>query len=332
MNEHVEIRRASAYHFNPWVIAALIMTAVLVNAADYSFLVPLRDVRLEAHQQVVAHTALAPARYRLLVPVALDMPIRALSGVMSYDKAFGRVYAVFYFAALATLLGLLVYELSLWFTLEEAMVGALLVGSTIRMALRQGEYLDLSSIPLPSVFAPHSFLEPVFVAAAIVLSVHDKGGWLVALVALASLNSEAAALLPLVYLAVRGVSRSSLKTTVALAVIWSVVFLAIRFAAGPSSSSAAAADLWRDNLAHLPTAALNVALFLGPLWVLAAIGARRAPAPIRRAGWLIPVHLSVVAVAGLWWDVRLLMALYPILVPLVVSAMFVPSDRAGGNA
>src|SRR5262245_16489548 len=140
MIEPLEIGSKPVLRFGPWVIAGLIMTAVLVNAADYSFLVPLRDVRVEAHQQVVAHTAQAPAKYRVLVPAALDVPIRAFGTVMPYDKAFGRVYAVFHFAALVTLLGLLVYELLLWFTIEQAMVGALLVGSTIRMALRQGEY------------------------------------------------------------------------------------------------------------------------------------------------------------------------------------------------
>ena len=318
--------------FGPWVVGGLLMTAVLVNAADYSFLVPRRDVRLEAHGQVVAHTAPAPARYRLLVPAALDPPIRALAAAMPYDKAFGRVYAVFHFAALVGLLGILVYELTLWFTLEQAVVGALLVGSTIRMALRQGEYLDLSSIPLPSVFAPHSLLEPIFIAAAVVLAVHDRVGWLAAVVAVATVNSEAAALLPLVYLAVRGVSKSSLPATGALSGIWFVVFLATRSIAGASPSSVSAAELWSENLAHLPTAALNVALFIGPLWLLAAAGVRRAPQAIQRASWLIPIYTIALAITGLWWDVRLLMPLYPILVPLVLSAMFTPSERVGARA
>jgi hypothetical protein len=317
-------RRFEMLWFGPWAIGVMLMTAVLVNASDYSFLVPLRDVRVAAHQQVVAQSAPSPARYRILVPVVLEVPIRILAKVMPYDKAFGRVYAVFYFVALVTLLAMLVYELSLWFTLEQAMVGALLVGSTIRMALRQGEYLDLSSIPLTSVFAPHSLLEPIFVAGTVILALTRNNWWIAAVLVLATLNSEAAAFLPLVYLAVRGVSAQSLKTTIGLAAIWIAIAVGIRFVVGVSEPSGTPAELWRENLAHLPATLINIALFIGPLWLLAALGVKRAPSPVRRASVLVPIYLGAVAIAGLWWDVRLLMGLYPILIPLVIAALFAP--------
>jgi hypothetical protein len=310
--------------FGPLTIGAMLMTAVLVNASDYSFLVPLRDVRLAAHQQVVAHSAPAPARYRLLVPAALEVPIRIAAAVMPYEKAFGRVYAVFHFAALFALLAMLVYELTHWFTLEQAVVGALLVGTTIRMTLRQGEYLDLSSIPLTGVFAPHSLLEPIFVAGTVVLSLTDSRRWIVVFLVLATLNSEAAAFLPLVYLAVRGVNGPSLKTTFGLAAVWLAVSMGIHAVVGVSEPAASSSELWRENVAHLPTAMINVALFVGPLWLLAALGVKRAPAPVHRLSWLIPVYLGAVAIGGLWWDVRLLMGLYPILIPLVLAAIFAP--------
>jgi hypothetical protein len=318
--------------FGPLTIAAMLMTAVLVNASDYSFLVPLRDARVAAHQQVVAHSAPAPPRYRLLVPAALDVPIRIAAAVMPYDKAFGRVYAVFHFVALVALLAMLVYELTRWFTPEQALVGALLVGTTIRMTLRQGEYLDLSSIPLTGVFAPHSLLEPIFVAGTVVLSLTDSRRWIMVLLVLATLNSEAAAFLPLVYLAVRGVNVPSLKTTLGLAASWLAVLLAVRAIVGVAEPSGGTGELLRENVAHLPTAMINVALFIGPLWLLAALGVKRAPAPVRRLSRLIPVYFGAVAIAGLWWDVRLLMGLYPILIPLVLAAIFAPrSTMVGAN-
>jgi hypothetical protein len=265
-----------------------------------------------------------PARYRVLVPVLLDVPIRVLATVMPYDKAFGRVYAVFHFVALVTLLAMLVHELSRWFTLEQAMVGALLVGSTIRMALRQGEYLDLSSIPMTGVFAPHSLLEPIFVAGTVVLAMTENTWWVAALLVLATLNSEASVFLPFVYLAVRGVCAPSLKATAGLAAIWIAISVAIRLVVGTSEPAPMPSEVWRENLAHLPTTVINVALFIGPLWLLAALGVKRAPAPVRRASMLIPIYLGAVAIAGVWWDVRLLMGLYPILIPLVIAALFTP--------
>ncbi len=316
----------------PAIIGALLMTAVLVNASDYSFLVPQREMRLAAHQQVVSRSAAAPQRYRLLVPYTLEFPIRALASRMPYDKAFGRVYAVFHFLALTTLLAVLVYEMSLWFTLEQAIVGALLVGSTIRMALRQGEYLDLAPIPASGVFAPHSLLEPVFVALAIVLAVRDRRWWLGALIVPAALNSEAGALIPLMYVAVRGVSVLALRTTAAYLTIWLVTSIGIRLAVGGSAAAATAAELLRENLSHVEVSAVNVALFLGPLWLLAGLGLKHAPAPIRHAAWLIPLYVGGVAVAGVWWDVRLLMGLYPLLMPLVLSALFMPRPAAPAAA
>ena len=314
--------------FGPVVIGALLMTAALVNASDYSFLVPLREVRIAAHRDVVAHTAPAPERYRLLVPVALDLPIRVFAKVMLYDKAFGRVYAAFYFLALTSMLAVLVYELSLWFTLEQALVGALLVASTIRIALRQGEYLDLSSIPLTGVFAPQSLLEPIFVALTIVLAVRDRR-WPIAVVVLAAmLNSEAGVFLPFVYLAVRGACAPAVKATFGYVIICIGVAIAIRFAAGASPATATSGQLFGENVEHLSTTLINVALFMGPLWALAALGLKRAPEAVRRLSWLIPIYLSVVAAAGVWWDVRLLMGLYPVLMPLVLSALFTPRVRA----
>ena len=174
------------------------------------------------------------------------------------------------------------------------------------------------------MFAPHSLLEPIFVAGTVVLSLTDSRRWIVVFLVLATLNSEAAAFLPLVYLAVRGVNGPSLKTTFGLAASWLAVSLAIRAVAGVSESSGGIVDLWRQNVAHLPMAAINVALFIGPLWLLATLGVRRAPAPVRRLSWLIPVYLGAVAIGGLWWDVRLLMGLYPILTPLVLAAIFAP--------
>jgi len=263
----------------------------------------------------------------VLVPTILDLPIRAASAMMPFDKAFGRVYALFHFAALASLLALLAYELSIWFTLEQAVVGALLVGSTMRMALRQGEYWDLSSIPMTGVFAPHSLLEPIFVAATIVFSLRDRRAALAIVFVAAILNSEAGLFLPLVYFAVRGVSRSSVTIALGYAALCAAALVAIRIAIGPPAAPSSD-DVLRENLAHVPTTLINVALFLGPLWALAVIGLKRAPEPVRRSAILIPVYLAAVAAAGVWWDVRLLMGLYPLLMPLVLAALFTPRTAA----
>ena len=304
-------------------VTAIMMSAVLVTAATYSFFTPLNEARVAAHREVVTLAASAPDRYRVLVPFALDGPIHALAAFVPYDKAVERVYGVFHLVALSLILIALVLQLSLWFTTVQSLAGALMVGSLVQLALRQQEY-DLSSIPDAAVFAPHSLLEPVVIALGCVLARRGRQWPLAALTAVAALNSEAAIILPLLYIAVLGVSRASVLTAIGYAVIWGAVTLTLRLALGESPSVWTVREIWRENMAHLPTAFVNVALFLGPLWVVAAVGWRRAPGPIRRTAWLTAPYVAAVGVWGFWWDVRLLLGLYPLLMPLVLSAVFAP--------
>jgi hypothetical protein len=311
-----------------WVVAAIMMSAVLTTAVRYSFFTPLRESRMAAHRQIVAHAAPAPARYSVLVPMLLDAPIEALATRWPYEKAFERVYGAFHLTALALMLIALFVQLSQWFPREHAAAGALMIASLIQLALRQQEF-DLSSIPAAAVFAPHSLLEPTFVAIACVLAQQRSHVWLAIVIALASLNSEASVILPAVYLAVVGVSRSSVVIASAYAAVWLIVTFGVRFLLGDTSSIFPAHVLWQENLQRLPIALVNMSLFLGPLWLAALLGLRRSPAAARRAAWLVPPYLLAAAVWGDWSDVRLLLGLYPLLTPLVVAAVFEPALSSG---
>jgi hypothetical protein len=89
-----------------------------------------------------------------------------------------------------------------------------------------------------------------------------------------------------------------MMTALGYAGIWGVVTLAIRLAVGEGGTTWTLEQIWQENVRHLPTAAINVVLFLGPLWVLAALGTKRAPAPAGRAALLIPVYLGGIAMPG----------------------------------
>jgi hypothetical protein len=303
------------------VVAAIMISAAITTAVRYSFFTPLRESRIAAHRQLVGHTAPAPARYRVLVPMLLDRPITIASTRWPYDKAFERVYGAFHLAALSLLLIALVVQLTVWFPIEQAVAGALMIASLVQLALRQQEF-DLSSIPRGAVFAPHSLLEPTFVALTCVLAQQRSHAWLALLMSLAALNSEASAILPALYLATVGVRRSSVTLAAAYAAIWLAVTLALHLLLGGADGTTTMRDVWHENVQHLPIAAVNVSLFLGPLWIAAVLGLRRAPAPARRAAWLVPLYLLAVAVWGYWWDVRLLLGVYPLLTPLVLAAVF----------
>jgi len=313
-----------------WVLAAIMISATITTAVQYSLFTPLRESRIAAHGQVVAHSGPAPARYRALVPTLLDGPITIVSKRWPYEKAFERVYAGFHLAALSLLLIALVLQLSMWFPTEQAVAGALMIASLIQLALRQQEF-DLSAIPPDAVFAPHSLLEPTFVALTYVLAQRGSHVWLTVLVIAAALNSEASVILPALYLAVVGIRRSSLAMAGRYAAVWLIVTLGLRLALGGTDGTLPMREVWQENLRHLPIAVVNVWLFLGPLWIAAVFGLRRAPAPAVRAAWLVPPYFLAVAMWGYWSDVRLLLGLYPLLAPLVLAAIFQPAQEGTGS-
>lgn len=307
-----------------WILAALLVTAAAVNAFDYSVLVPLQQVRRDTHRAVVEGRADAPQQYRVLVPLVLDTPIRLIARVLPYEKAFGRTYAAYHLVALTLALAALSRYLRVWFSAEQALAGALIVGSTIHLALRQGEYWDMASIPPDGVFAPSSLLEPTLVAFGLLLIIDDRRWALAGWIVVAALNSEAGVLLPLLFLVTRRGTRNHVLHSLAYLAVWAAVSVAVRQFMGSRPGSFDVGDVVATNLQNLPTLVINLVLFLGPVWMLLPMGWHRTPVFARRALLVIPLYVMGVVFWGNWWDVRNLMPLYPILLPPALAALFAP--------
>lgn len=317
----------AASPLRPWVVVGLLVTAIAVHAYDYSFLVPREPLRLAAHAAVVAGTAEVPQRTHLLVPWLLNPSIQLVARFMPFDLAFRRVYAAFHVTALALLLVSLYAYCRHWFTIEQSMVGALLVGATLRLPLRPGEYWDFSSIPDTSVFSPGSLLDPIFVAVALLLIRFDRPAWLAAVMIAASLNSEIALVLPLLYLLAGDLNGRRVGIAAGFFLLCAGVLMTLRLMAD-AGPFAGISITWRENLAHLPSTIINLTLFLGFGWLLCLFGLRRAPRFVQRQAMAVPIYLIVIAVWGFWWDVRNLMPLYPLLLPPALSAIFPPGPPA----
>jgi hypothetical protein len=68
-------------------------------------------------------------------------------------------------------------------------------------------------------------------------------------------------------------------------------------------------------------------LFLGGTgWLLAILGFGRAPRFVKRTTALLAVYLPAYLIFGYWYEVRLLMPLYPVLLPLALSGLYQPHD------
>jgi hypothetical protein len=297
------------------VLWGLLLTAAGVTAYDWSFRVegPTRQARLDGHRGIVTRVTWAPERYRVLVPYSLDPMIRLASRWMPYEKAFGRVYAVFYLLSIAWMFVALHRYLREFFTLEQALVGVLAAASTLPMTLRYYDY------------SPYSLLEPSFFAIALVWIRQQRFASLAALLLIATLNRETAIFIIFLYFVTVPLDRRHIQIGVGYLAIWATVFYAVRWYAGEARRYFDLETTWHGNthsVEQLVIAASSWVLLLGALWIYAAMGVSRAPWFVRRTALVFPVYLVTILVWGMWLEVRLLLPMYPVLLPLALSYLF----------
>lgn len=298
----------------------LFLTAVAVSAHDWSFLAgdTRRQFRLDEHRMIVEHTARPPNQYRVLVPYALEPLIRTAARFMPYEDAFGRVYAVFYLAALAAMLYALFAYLRLFFTDEQALVGSLVPAATMPMALRAYDY------------APYSQLEPTFFAIALILIYGQRHAWLALLVAVATLNRETGIFLVALFAVAYPLTRERVRWSAAYVTIWAGVFVGLRLLVGEGPPRYWTLDMvWFGNthsLEQIVYGVVNMTLLYGAFWLFALLGLKHAPAFAQRTALVIPPYLVIVGAWGVWTEARLLQPLYPLIIPLGLAFIF-PRER-----
>lgn len=283
---------------------------------------PKLESRLELHNAIISKTAPSPYRYRILVPFVGEVLTQGLSVVCSVKASFLLAYAVYDLLSISFLLVVLFFWLRTWFTRDQALIGVLFVAGTMPIAL-QDHY-----------FSALVFLEAGLFSAALV-AIHRKHYWLLAsLVVLASLNRETALFIPLAFLLsidMRSLLNSRSKNEwkpilifSGLLLIWAAVFVGLRYFLGSASHIETIEGLLARNTTKgsLFRTFVNGSLFLGGLWVFALLGFRHAPSFIKRVALIVPPYLITVAAWGVWYEVRLLMPLYAVLVPLGLSFLY----------
>jgi hypothetical protein len=287
---------------------------------------------LDLHNQIVHGIALSPYRYRVLVPVLADIVMRVLSVGLPGNWPYLLAYTGYAAAAIFLLLAVLYIYASQWASPELALIGVLFVAGTMPIALKD------------HVFQPWSLLE-AFLFTFGLLAIYRKQYLLLAvIVALASLNRETGIFIPLAFLfanldvgeLARGRARPGRQVILLFAgyvLIWAIVFLALRLMLGSADSVNSLQEILGANLqlGDLARAVFNWAAFLGVFWVFAVLGFGSAAAFHRRLALLIPFYLAVVLIFGSWKEVRLLMPLYPLLLPLALAYLPRFIDPLGKN-
>jgi len=300
------------------VLFCIFLTASLIPALDYSF-GPGEETmiaRREIHRGILTQTARTPDRYRWLAAALIEASARALTMVMPYERAYDRASFVFYLAAIAGLLWSLFAYLRIWFDDEPALIAALAAACTIRITMRQHDY------------APYSYLEPIFVSLALMAILHRRSVWLAVLIALATFNRETAIFLVLLYFVTSDFSARAWMQTALYGSVWAVCYGIVRIVGGDADRYWTIERVWRTNMTQPQLALVNATLLSGVFWLLAALGWRHAPPFVRRTTLIIPAYLVTIALWGIWWEVRLLMPLYPVLFALALSYLYEPRQVA----
>jgi hypothetical protein len=308
-------------------VLIVILTCALILTYDYYQKIEAPNLfpRMELHQQIVDGQAPSPYQYRVLVPWVTEI-IRKLLIPLGEERAFRLAYLVYDFTVISFSLFALHLFTSTWFKREQALIG-ILVASVVMPVTFKDHY-----------FQPWSFLEIGTFSLGLLALYRQAWLGFGLIVFLSSLNRETAVFLPILYwmpiglevLQTRRINKVDFikyARGAAFTLVWLAVFLGLRLLIGSTSHVSSIQDIWLINMQpiNLKKTFIAFTLFLGFFWFLVFRGYSKAPHYLRIGMWIVPFYLIVFNIWGYWFETRVLMTLYPILIPTGLCAIFTPA-------
>lgn len=314
-----------------WKIFALlasiagILTYLHFGAVEFSSMA-CHEARVQIQNQIVGGTLDNYYRYRVLVPVGTNFFIQLASKMIPFDKSFLAIYLLYDFFVIFLLLATLWIYFREWFSSDQALVGVLF--AAVSMILTFRDYC----------YQPWSLLEPVFFTLALLSIYKNKKGWFALWVVLAILNRETGFFLPLLFLFANWNRKKMGNILLGFAVymmLGVLVYTLLHWVQGNATHPEhvlGSLGFYRSfyetllsNLdpIHLRTALVQGGLFMGVFWIFVWIGLKNVPSPfLKRTAWILIPYFAANLLYNNWWEVRPLMSLYPILIPLALSALY----------
>lgn len=276
-------------------------------------------LRMSVHRELLDASIESPFRYRVLAPLLTELMVRAFEPVAGRPQAFQLAYTIWNFAGVFALLWATRLLAGLWLGPGRALLGAVFLALPLWVSFRIQPY------------APWSAPEAALFVLGLLALAGQRGSWLLALVVVATLNRETALFLPLAALATacpwppvpaREVL-TRLRVPLAALALWGLTYGILRLVIGPAPRVLGLAETLAQNVkpGNVETALRQLALFLGPAWLLFPLGIRRAPPFLRRACLVILPALVLYAVFGRWREVRILLPLAPLVAVVALFAL-----------
>lgn len=305
-----------------WSTLLILLTfAVSQGYIHFQYCVlPYLDEHIVCHNYIIAKKWFSPFTYRLLAPYTAELLIRCFSVLFAYETAFKFAFMFWGMLAMSTtVVGSWLY-FRLWFSEGLAASGALLVGSSILMILMSKE----------SYMSHWSMIEPGFWALGFWCIAQNRNGLLATLIVLATINRETSCFIVLAYILsntdiLYGRSddtvHSKRKWSIIYVSCWLLTYGLIRVWQGHAWNLMTIGDILRINVENQMWTYFfrQMGLALSFFWVLVLLGAKFAPKQVRMACRIIPFYLAAVLVFGIWYELRLLTPLCPLVVAIGLS-------------
>lgn len=328
------------------VTLAIILSVAAIMTFEYYYRVdePGLNARLDLHLQIMEGRAESPYRYRILVPLFSELLIKASTWFwpdVPTQSLFLNAYLVYDFLAIALLLLSMYLYLRAWFTADQSLIGVLFMAATMPIMMRD------------HFFQPWSLLEPGLFSLALLAALQDRFLSFGGLLAVATLNRETAVFLIPAFLFAKVSEKLSITASDGAVIIstdasrrgigyrqilfmsgcylalWLIVYLGLRHSLGNAAHIHNPFDLFAQNFSTetAPIALRHNLIFFGAFWVFAILGWLYAPRFVRGTAFIAPIYYTFILFWSRIYEVRLLMTLYPIIIPLGLSFIYLRPKR-----
>jgi len=243
------------------------------------------------------HEQPAPFRYRIIEPAIQQVlvPSGALNVALIVDAV---VHAVF----VALLLPGLWLWLRRWLPPDRAMVGVALLALAFMLCFQY--YMPFGT----------TIIEMVLLTYALVV-IDTTLPLYALLLAAAALNRETSLLLVAVYAAWHG--RTGIRGSLVLLGLWAGITIGLHLALGSAPHIYGLADTFRRNEAMIAEAVMYNLPF-AVLWGMVVLQYRCLNPLFKRFTWIALVYGVAVLAGAMWAEVRVLLPLLPMLMPVVL--------------
>ena len=269
-----------------------------------------------------------PYRYRFLVPVSATW-IENIDNRTLDLVSMAQVHRLYYLLSLFILMWVVRLMLGAFgFSRSVGFAGALFLATLLPVALRDHSY------------QAWSWIESVLVALAVLVTLRRPSVATYGIISFfAALNRETSIILPLIPLAV-AISRRqsperarllSVAVTSLVIVASTQLFLRLIFPGPSGGREISVRGIWDTNLKPdlLNLSRENVTILISSITITALLGIflRRTPRDsLWIAGLTVPPLLAGWLIFALWWEVRVLLPVVILVLPISLSSMFITNQ------